>query len=336
MSEPINRQFRLARRPGARVNPEDFELRRERVPDPRPGEAVVRIEWLSLDPTNRIWMSDMEQYMPPVQLGEVMRGNAVGRIVASARPDYAVGDVVSGLFGWQDYCVIGGDVTAFKLPAIGVSPSLFLGLLGLTGVTAWFGLHDVGKPQPGETVVVTAAAGAVGSVAGQLAKLHGCRVVGIAGTRAKCEWLTGELGFDAAVCYREPGFSAALAAACPTGIDVDFENVGGEILDEILARCNLHARVALCGLIGSYTRDNRVPGPAHFPLVMMKRLRVEGFIIIDYLPRWGEAVQRLGALLAEGRLKSRETIVEGLEQAPAALNQLFDGDNTGKLVVRVA
>jgi NADPH-dependent curcumin reductase CurA len=335
MLDAINRQFRLASRPVGRVKPSDFELRQERAPTPGPGEALVRILYLSLDPTNRVWMSDVPQYMPPVAIGDVMRGGAVGQVVASNRDDFEVGDLVSGLLGWQDYYLITAGPAPFKLPKLPVSPSLFLGVLGLTGVTAWFGLHDVGKPQPGQTVVVTAAAGAVGSIAGQLAKIHGCRVVGIAGSAAKCSWLR-ELGFDAAVNYKDAHWIDQLSAACPNGIDVDFENVGGEILDEIIKRCNLHARISLCGLIAHYNADNPLPGPYQFPQVLMKRLHLTGFIVSDFLPRWGEAVQKLATLLLEGRLQQRETVVDGLEQAPTAINKLFDGDNFGKLVIKVA
>ncbi|HEU5480365.1 MAG TPA: NADP-dependent oxidoreductase, partial [Candidatus Tumulicola sp.] len=217
MADHVNRQFRLAARPVGRVKSTDFTLHEAPDATPGPNQAVARILYLSLDPTNRIWMSDMDQYMPPVELGEIMRGSAVGQIVASNRADYAVGDLVTGLLGWQDYCLIsdGALPLPFKLPPAPVRPSTFLGVLGLTGVTAYFGLHDVGRPQQGDTVVVSAAAGAVGSIAGQLAKLHGCRVVGIAGSDDKCDWLTGELGFDAAINYRHPEWKAQLRAACP-------------------------------------------------------------------------------------------------------------------------
>jgi len=336
MSDPVNRRFLLRRRPVGRIRPDDFQLVREPVPVPGPGEAVVRTCYLSLDPTNRVWVEDVEQYMPPVQLGEVMRGAAIGQVVASNDPALPPGTIVNGLLGWQDYAVVGGSAGAMAqaIPAGFPAPlPALLGTLGLTGVTAYFGLLDVGKPQPGETVVVSAAAGATGSVVGQIARIHGCRVVGIAGGPAKCAWLR-ELGFDAAVDYKAPDWKAQLAAATPDGIDLSFENVGGEIMDEVMGRMKLHGRVVLCGMISGYNEGQPMRG--RFDTVLMKRLRVEGFIVLDYLPRIMEAVMQLAQWMGDGRLRHRDTIVDGLERAPEALNMLFDGANIGKLVLRIA
>jgi len=336
MPKNVNRQFRLKRRPVGRAERTDFDLVESAVPTPGPDQALVRNLYLSLDPTNRIWMSDMDQYMPPVAIGEVMRGGGIGQVIASNDPAYAIGDLVQGLVGWQDYVLSGGgEMPLMPLPkGLPVPPTAMLGAAGATGITAYFGLFEIGQPKPGETVLVSAAAGAVGSVVGQIAKIQGCRAVGIAGSREKCRWITEELGFDAAVNYKEPGWREALDRACPSGIDVDFENVGGEIMDTVLARMNLHGRVALCGMISGYNAGERMLGD--FQTILMKRLRVEGFIILDYLPRFAEAAAVLGGWLVEGKLKHRETIVDGLENAPAALNRLFDGENIGKLIVKIA
>jgi hypothetical protein len=332
-----NRQFRLARRPTGRAGRDHFDLVTEPIPKAGADQIVVRTLYLSLDPTNRIWMEDIPQYLPPVAIGAVMRGGGLGRVIESRHPDYAVGDLVQGLLGWQDYALMpgSGPERPFKIPA-GLPfplPSL-IGALGLTGATAYFGLLDLGKPVAGETVVVSAAAGAVGSIAGQIAKLKGCRTVGIAGSRDKCAWLTQELGFDAAINYRDPEFRAQLAAACPRGVDVNFENVGGEVMQAVLGLMNLHGRVVLCGLISGYNSGARIVGP--YDVILMKRLRVEGFIILDYASRFPEAAAQLGTWLAQGKLISKETIVDGLEAAPDALGLLFDGGNTGKLLVKVA
>jgi len=336
MGDDLNRRFLLRRRPVGRIRPDDFELVHEPVPVPGPGEALVRTCFLSLDPTNRIWVEDTEQYMPPVQLGEVMRGAALGQVVASREPSLPVGTIVSGLLGWQDYAIVGGPrgVMAQAVPPGLPGPlSALLGTLGITGITAYFGLLDVGRPRAGETVVVSAAAGATGSVVGQIARIHGCRVVGIAGGPAKCAWVR-ELGFDAVVDYKAPDWRDQLAAATPEGIDLSFENVGGAIMDAVMARMNLHGRVVLCGMISGYNAAEPMRG--RFDLVLMKRLRVEGFIVLDYLPRFPEAIGQLAEWMRAGTLVHRETVVEGLERAPEALNMLFDGANVGKLVLRVA
>lgn len=334
MPDAVNRQFRLRRRPTGRVTPEDFELVEAPVPKAGPGQAVARLLYLSLDPTNRIWISDADSYLPPVQIGEVMRGGGIARIVESQTPAYAVGDLVSGLTGWQDYVLLDGSVMVQKVPGtLGVPPQALLGALGVTGLTAYFGLLELGQPRPGETVVVSAAAGATGSVAGQIAKIKGCRVVGIAGGARKCAWLTEELGFDAAVDYKTPGWPERLGAACPNGIDVNFENVGGEIMDEVMARMNHGGRVVLCGLISGYNSGEPMRG--RFDLVLVRRLRVQGFIVLDFLPRFEEALTQLAAWYHAGTLRHRDTIVDGLENAPTALNMLFDGENVGKLLVRV-
>ncbi len=337
MSEQKNRQFKLAARPRGTIKTSDFEYVETEIPKPGPEQALVRNIYLSLDPTNRIWMSDMPQYMPPVQLGEVMRGIGIGQVVESNNPAFAPGDLVQGLVGWQDYLLIDEKSGMPKLPReLDVPISAFLSGIGMTSQTAYFGLLDVGRPKEGETVVVTAAAGATGSVAGQIAKIKGCRVIGIAGSPEKCAWLKDELGFDAAVNYKDADWKEQLARACPNGIDIDYENVGGEILDAILPLFNLKGRVVLCGLISAYNADKPVPGPYRFDQILMKRLRVEGFIYLDYAPRFGEAMRELAGWLKQGKLKVRETVVEGLENAPTALNRLFDGTNIGKLMIKIA
>ena len=335
MAHAVNRQWRLKSRPVGRITPDDFELVEAPVPTAGAGEAVARLLYLSLDPTNRIWVTDAESYLPPVQIGEVMRGGGIARIVESNTPQYAVGDLVTGLTGWQDYALLDGSAMVQPVPAgLSVPPEVFLGVLGVTGLTAYFGLLDIGQPQAGETVVISAAAGATGSVAGQIAKIKGCRVVGIAGGAQKCRWLTDELGFDAAVDYKAAGWQARLREACPNGIDVNFENVGGEIMDEVMSQMNLNGRVALCGLISGYNSGEPMRG--RFDLLLTKRLQVRGFIVLDFLPRFAEGMVQLAQWYAEGRVRHRDTVVAGLEQAPTALNMLFDGGNLGKLLIKVA
>ena len=330
----VNRQWRLKKRPVGDVAPGDLELVSGPVPVPGPGQALVRNIYLSLDPPNRIWMSDMDQYMPPVEIGDVMRGGTIGVVEASNNPDLKVGDIVQPMdMGWQDYVVTGA---AQKLIVTPQTPILaYMSALGMTGVTAYFGLLDIGKPKPGETVVVSAAAGAVGSIVGQIAKLKGCRVVGLAGSDDKCRWVVDDLGFDACINYRKENVLEALRRACPKGIDVYFENVGGEILDAVLTLINLEARIPLCGLISSYNADGPVPGPYMFRNVLMKRALIKGFIVIDYFPRIGEFMQDMPGWVASGKVKWRVDVAQGLENAPTALQKLFTGGNTGKLVVQI-
>ncbi len=332
-----NRRFLLRERPTGRIGPETFELSEEAIPELGDGEALVRVDWISLDPTNRMWINDTPTYLPPVGIGEVMRAAGLGEVVASKSPNYAVGQTLQGLLGWQEYAVV--SPTAFVMPvdvAEGISPSAYLGALGSTGLTAWVGIRDIGKPKPGETVVVSAAAGAVGSVAGQLAKAAGARVVGIAGGPEKCALLTDQLGFDAAVDHRAGDWAAQLAAATPNGIDVDFENVGGDIMDAVFARLNIGARVALCGLISGYNAADPPPGPRAFANLLIQRATVQGFIVLDHLGRAPEAANEIAGLIAAGTLTPLETVVEGFEQLPTAINMLFDGKNVGKLVVKTA
>ncbi len=331
-----NRQWLLANRPTGLITPDVLQLTDSAVPAITEGQALAKVKYLSIDPTMRIWMTDFPQYMPPVQIGEVMRAFGLAEIIESRNPNFKKGDKVSGLTGLQEFCVLSGDGKgAFqKLPSIPfLSDTNFLNLLGINGLTAYFGLLEVGKPQSGETLVVSAAAGATGSIVGQLGKIHGCRVVGIAGTDEKCKWIKDDLGFDAAINYKHPDWKAQLAAATPKGVDINFENVGGEIMQAVLDRMNLHGRVVLCGLISGYTKQD--PGMASFGTVLVKRLRVQGFIILDYASRFMEAATQLGQWKMFGKLKDRETIVEGLEKAPDAINMLFTGGNTGKLIVKV-
>jgi NADPH-dependent curcumin reductase CurA len=332
----LNRQFLLQARPVGLCAPGDLQLTETPVPALQDGESLARVKFLSIDPTMRVWMMDADSYLPKIPLGQVMRCFGLAEIVESRAAEFKVGERVVGLVGMQEYCVIHPpESRGFqKIPAIPFIPeSAFLGALGVTGITAYFGMTEVAKPQNGETLVVSAAAGATGSIAGQIGKIHGCHVVGVAGTDEKCQWLTQELGFDAAVNYKHAGWKAQLAAATPQGVDIDFENVGGEIMGAVMDRMNLHGRVALCGLISGYTQNGPMLG--NFSTIIVKRLRVQGFLVSDYFARFTEAATQLGKWKVFGKLKDRETILEGLEKAPEAINMLFTGANIGKLMVKL-
>jgi hypothetical protein len=331
-----NRQWKLAARPTGLITPDVLQLSESPLPAIEDGQALARVKYLSIDPTMRIWMADIPQYMPPVKLGEVMRAFGLAEIADSLHPGFKKGDKVMGLTGLQEFVVITGEEDRFfeKIASIPfLSDSDFLGTIGLNGVTAYFGLLDVGKPQSGETLVVSAAAGATGSIVGQIGKIHGCRVVGIAGSDEKCKWIKDELGFDHAINYKLPGWKDELAAATPNGVDIDFENVGGEVMQAVLDRMNLHGRVVLCGLISGYTK--RDPSLASFGQVLIKRLRVEGFIILDYASKYMDAGKQLAMWKMMGKIKDKQTIVKGLEKAPEAINMLFQGSNIGKLLVEL-
>lgn len=329
-----NRQLRLHSRPKGLLAPGDLQLSESPMSELKDGQALARVKFLSIDPTMRIWMA-ADTYLPAVAIGEVMRAFGFAEIVDSRHPDYKKADRVTGLTGLQDYVILDESAKRSfqKVPKIPfVSDTLFLGVLGINGLTAFFGM-EIAQPKKGETLIVSAAAGATGSIAGQIGKIHGCRVVGIAGSDEKCAWLTKDLGFDAAINYKLPDWKDKLAAAAPNGIDIDFENVGGEIMHAVLDRMNLHGRVVLCGLISGYTKED--PGLESFGTVLVKRLRVQGFIILDYASRFMEAATQLGQWKMFGKLKDRETIVEGLEKAPDAINMLFTGGNIGKLIVKL-
>ncbi|HEX8069643.1 MAG TPA: NADP-dependent oxidoreductase [Pyrinomonadaceae bacterium] len=335
MAERNNRQWRLAARPVGDIKASDFAWHEEPVRPLRAGEALVRNLYLSIDPTNRVWMTDAPGYLPPVGLGEVMRGITVGVVEESLNDALPAGTHVTGILGWQDYAVTDGAGLRPMPQGLPVPPSFFLGLFGHIGLTAYFGLLETGRPKEGETLVVSAAAGATGSLVGQIGKIKGCRVVGIAGGAEKCRRLTEELGFDAAVDYKAGAVREQLQRHCPDGIDVYFENVGGALLDDVLSLINLRARIVLCGLISQYNAAAPVPGPYNFGAILMQRARIEGFIVLDYLPRAAEAFADLSRWYAEGRIKYREEIVEGLEHAPETLTRLFTGAHEGKLVVKI-
>jgi len=339
MTDPsgINRRIVLAGRPQGRPELNSFRLEEAPIPEPGPGEMRLRTLWLSLDPYMRGRMSDAPSYAAPVAIGGVMIGGTVARVELSRHPAFKAGDLVLSMNGWQDYAVSDGrDVV--KLPANAPHPTHALGLLGMPGVTAYVGLLDYGKPQAGETVAVAAATGAVGSLVGQIAKLKGCRVVGIAGGAAKCAWAVQELGFDACVDHRSPDLDSALAAACPAGIDVYFENVGGRVFRAVLPLLNDHSRITVCGLISLYN-DTAKPSDGESALafmrrILIRRITVRGFIVSDSLGERGPEAQRtLDGWHRSGRIKYREDIVRGLENAPGAFIGLLEGRNFGKLIV---
>ncbi|MGE3066041.1 MAG: NADP-dependent oxidoreductase [Hyphomicrobiaceae bacterium] len=330
-----NRVVKLARRPKGMVKRDDFTFHDEPVPEPGPGQFRVKIAYISLDPAMRGWMNEGRSYVPPVQLGETMRAYAVGTVEASNNPGFKAGDAVQGLFGVQSYAISGGE-RVVKVDPKQAPLERWVGGLGMPGWTAYFGLLDVGKPKAGETVVVSAASGAVGSIVGQIARIKGCRAVGIAGGPDKCRYVTDELGFDACVDYKAGNLAAQLKEAAPKGIDVYFENVGGEILDTVLMQMNVFGRIPLCGLISAYNATELQPGPKNLRAVLTQRLRMQGLIVFDWADRIPEAMKELGAWYAAGRLKIREDVRDGgIDAYPDVLNLLYTGGNFGKLVLKV-
>jgi len=329
-----NRQWLLARRPHGVIQDSDFNFVETEAPTPGEGEVLVRNLMLSCDPAQRNWIA-MDSYLPAVKIGEVVRSLGAGRIVASNNPDFAVGDIVSGVIGWQDYVALNPRGQVNKLPP-GAPLELAMSALGMNGVTAYFGLIDVGRPVAGETVVVSGAAGATGSVAGQIAKIKGCRVIGVAGGAEKCRWLTDEAGFDAAIDYKAKDIQVRLKELCPKGIDIFFDNVGGDILDAALARLAMRGRIVLCGGIANYNATELPPGPRNYLNLAVQRGRMEGFIVLDYMSRAAEAIGPLAGWVQAGKLKYRVDVQHGLENAPATLRRLFEGRNEGKQLLRVA
>ena len=337
MSE-IARRVVLASRPVGEPKPENFRLEEFPLPKPGPGEVLLRTVWLSLDPYMRGRMSDAPSYAPPVQIGQAMVAGTICEIAASNNPDFAIGDLVTSYAGWQTHAVSDGKGLR-KIDPKAAPPSAFLGVLGMPGLTAYAGLLEIGKPQPGETVVVAAASGPVGSMVGQIAQIKGARAIGIAGGAEKCTFVKNELKFADCLNHRAPDFAERLAAACPKGIDVYFENVGGAVFDAVLPLLNPFARVPVCGLVSMYNATELPPGPNRLPLLMRavlsKRLTLRGFIVSDFFAKQPEFLREVATWMREGRIKFREDVVEGLENAPRALIGLLKGWNFGKVVVRV-
>ncbi|MFK4058582.1 NADP-dependent oxidoreductase [Brevundimonas sp. NPDC046655] len=333
---PRNRQWVLRQRPQGLIQDGDLELIETPVPDLKDAEVLVRTIYLSLDPTNRTWMNDSQGYLPPIGLGEVMRGLTLGVVEQSKSERFNEGDIVTPLSGgWADYAVVHEQGLRPVHRAPGMPLTASLSVLGMTGLTAYFGVTDVLKAKAGETLVISAAAGAVGSIAGQVAKQRGARVIGIAGGPDKCRWLTEELGFDAAVDYKNEDVGEALDRLAPNGIDLNFENVGGDIMIAVWNRLNVHARMAVCGLISSYNATRMPPSP-NFSRIITHRLNVQGFLVLDYAHRAREMVAEMGPWLADGKIKWKVHVDDGLEWAVTSLNRLFTGDHDGKLLVRVS
>lgn len=335
----MNQQIRLAARPVGLPGRSDWNFTSEPVRAIEDGEIVVKTLYLSLDPAMRGWMNEGKSYIRPVRIGEVMRANGIGKVVASKSAKFAAGDIVSGGVGVQQYWVGAASDRSGSFyevdPALAPLPA-YLNVLGPPGMTAYFGLLEVGQPQPGETVVVSGAAGAVGMTVGQVAKHKGCRVVGIAGGKEKCDFVVTELGFDACIDYKSGSLKDGLKEHCPQGVDVYFDNVGGDILDTVLTRINLKARIVICGAISQYNNTTPVKGPANYLSLLVNRARMEGIVVFDYADRYQTGVAEMAKWMQEGSFKSREDIVQGLENFPEALLMLFEGKNMGKLVLQVA
>jgi len=330
---PANRQILLVSRPEGWVTEANFKLEAVPLPKPGDGQFLVRNHWLSLDPYMRGRMDAKKSYAKYVELGEVMTGGTVGEVVESRHPQFAKRELVTGAFGWQEYAVSDGTGVR-KMDGSKAPPSYALGVLGMPGVTAWMGLLDIAQPKPGETVVVSAASGAVGSVVGQLAKLKGCRAVGIAGGRTKCDYVVSELGFDACVDYKAGRLRDDLQAAAPKGVDVDFENVGGEVLDAVLPLMNPASRITICGLVSQYNATEPY-GVKNLRSVLVNRIRMQGFIVSDRMELWPRALEELGRWVAEGKIRYRETVAHGLENAPRAFIGMLRGENLGKQLVKL-
>ena len=331
----VNHQFRLAARPVGMAKRSDWTYAEELVREPDEGEFLVKILYISLDPAMRGWMNESRSYIAPVGIGEVMRAGGVGRVTASKNLAFAPGDYVYGAFGVQEYAISNGKGITKIDPRVAPLP-VFLGALGMPGMTAYFGLLDTGQPKPGETVVVSCAAGAVGMVVGQIAKIKGCRVVGIAGGPEKCKYITKDLNFDAAIDYKSEDVKKALQSHCPKSVDVYFDNVGGEILDAVLTQLARGARIVICGAISQYNNTTPIKGPSNDLSLLVNRASMKGMLVVDYADRYGEAAREMAGWMAAGKLKSREDIVEGFETFPETLLKLFKGENTGKLVLKVA
>jgi NADPH-dependent curcumin reductase CurA len=329
----VNHQFRLAARPSGLPKRSDWNYTEEPVRDPGPGQFVVKNLYISLDPAMRGWMNEGRSYIEPVKIGDVMRAGAVGRVVASQNPGFAVGEHVFGVLGIQEYATSDGTGITKVDPNIAPLP-VFLGALGITGLTAYFGLLEIGKPVAGDTVVVSGAAGATGMVVGQIAKIKGCRSVGIAGGPDKCDYAVRELGLDACIDYKSENVLESLRRHCPKGINVYFDNVGGEILDAALAGLARNARVVLCGAISQYNSTSGMKGPANYLSLLVNSARMEGFVVFNYAARYGEGIRELATWRAQGKLKTKEDIVEGLQTFPETLLKLFSGENFGKLMIK--
>ena len=334
MNNQTNKLFRLAARPVGMAKRSDFTYEEVPVAQPNDGELLVKIQYISLDPAMRGWMNAGKSYIPPVEIGAIMRAGTVGEVVASRHPQFQVGDFVSGTQGVQSYAISNGKGLVKVDPKFAPLPK-YLNALGMPGITAYFGLLEVGLPKAGETVVISAASGAVGQVAGQIAKIKGCRAIGIAGGAEKCDYAVKELGYDACIDYKRGPIFPGLAQNCPEGVDIYFDNVGGDILDAVLARLRMKVRVVICGAISQYNNTTPIVGPKNYMSLLVNRARMEGMVVFDWAPRYGEAVRQLSQWMAEGRLKSREDIVEGIETFPETLLKLFSGENFGKLVLKV-
>ena len=332
----LNQQFLLAARPNGEIQPTDFELQDVPLPVPGDDEVLVEVHYLAVEPAMKGWMEARVDYVAPLQIGDVMRGGGVGVVVQSNRAEFPEGTLVSGPFGWRRYFVSDGTSVPLRAVPEGISATAALNVLGITGLTAYFGMLDLGKPQAGQTVVVSGAAGATGSIAGQLARIAGARVIGIAGGKAKCDWLTSELSFDGAIDYKSEDTAARVRELCPDGLDVFYDNVGGEILDLCLDRLAHHARVVICGGISRYNEEGELPGPKNYFNLIFFCARMQGFLAHDYADRFDEFYPQMEEWVRSGAVKQRETVVEGFENLPKALVALFEGANTGKMMVHVS
>ncbi len=340
MTPGISRRVVLAQRPSGMVQEEDLRIEQVQVPEPARGEALVKVLYLSIDPTIRTWMNDAAGYLPPIPLGGVVRSLGVGRVIKTHTDRYNEGDLVMGMTGWQDFVVAGSggpaETSAMEVLQAGTDPLVALSALGITGLAAYFGMVDIGRIVRGDTVVVSGAGGATGSAAGQIARIKGAsRVVGIAGTAEKCRWICDDLGFDAAVNYRTDDVTARLREACPDGIDLFFDNVGGAILDTCLAQLAMRGRVVLCGAIATYNDPRPPAGLRNYRILIPRRGRMEGFIILDFIDQFPDARSEMMSWIDAGRLKHLEHVVHGLDHAPSALNLLFTGDHNGKVIVEL-
>lgn len=337
MNPDVNRQYILASRPRGLPTPEEVPMQESPVPVAGEGEIVIRNLYISLDPAIRGWMSDEPSYIEPIPIGTKVWATGIGRVVDSQSPDFEVGDIALGMNAWEDYTLCAAEAATKIEDTMGLSLTTFLSILGATGLTSYFGLLDVGKPRPGEVLLVSGAAGAVGSVVGQIGKLKGCRVIGIAGGEEKCRWIREECGFDDVIDYKAcDDLTAAIAEKCPDGVDIYWENVGGEMLDAVLMNLAERARIVFCGWIATYNDEEKRPGPKNLWQLLAKSARMEGFVVKSYIPQFPEGIAAMAEWLQEGKLVYKEHVVEGLENALDAFHMLFDGRNTGKLIIKIA